>query len=175
MIKIAKQVIEFYLKNNRSPNIDELIVLDKSLVSRRANLFVTIYKWWIIHGSAWNIKELEPTALQELIKNTIEAMNDSRFWSLVLSDLWDIQVRVDEIIWRDVLNTSEILKLDPLKKWVLAIKKDREKLAVILPNISPLLVTWEDFMSSLSKKLDEKFEEKNYDLFSITTKQETSF
>jgi len=175
MIKVVKQIIKYYLENNKAPTIWELVVLDKSLVERRANLFVTIYKSWEVRGSAWNIKELEQTALQELISNTIAALNDERFPKLKLSDLNDIQVRVDEITTRQVLDDWKILTLDPVKTWVIAIKKDREKLAVVLPNISPLMLNWEDFEIVLGKKLWEKFEEKNYDLFAITTKQETSF
>ena len=175
MVEIVKQIIKYYLENNKAPTIWELVVLDKSLVERRANLFVTIYKSWEVRGSAWNIKELEQTALQELISNTIAALNDERFPKLILSDLNNIQIRVDEIATRQVLDDWKILSLDPIKTWVIAIKKDREKLAVILPNISPLMLNWEDFETVLWKKLDEKFEEKNYDLFAITTKQETSF
>jgi hypothetical protein len=37
------------------------------------------------------------------------------------------------------------------------------------------LINGSDFEAVLDKKLGEKFEEKNYDLFAITTKQETSF
>jgi len=175
MVEIVKQIIKYYLENNKAPTIWELVVLDKSLVERKANLFVTIYKSWEIRGSAGNIKELEPTALQELIANTIAALNDERFPKLTFSEFKDIQVRVDEITTRQVLNDWKILTLDPIKSGVLAIKKDREKLAVILPWISPLMLNWEDFETVLGKKLWEKFEEKNYDLFAITTKQETSF
>jgi AMMECR1 domain-containing protein len=102
-------------------------------------------------------------------------LNDSRFEKLNLDDLWNIQVRVDEILTREVLDDGKLFLKDPLKTWVIAIKKDREKMAVILPNISPLMLNGQDFESVLSKKLWEKFEDKNYDIFSITTKQETSF
>jgi AMMECR1 domain-containing protein len=175
MVEVVKQIIKFYLENNRAPSIWELVVLDKSLVERKANLFVTLYKSWEVTGSAWNIKELEQTALQELISNTIAALNDERFPNLTLWEVDKIQIRVDEINTRQVLSDWEILKLDPIKSWIIAIKKDREKLAVILPNISPLLINGSDFEAVLDKKLWEKSEEKNYDLFAITTKQETSF
>jgi len=175
MVELVKQIIKYYLENNKAPTIWELVVLDKSLVKRKANLFVTIYKSGEVRGSAGNIKELEATALQELITNTIAALNDDRFEKLKLSDLKDIQVRIDEITTRQVLDDGKILSLEPTKNWVIAIKKDREKMAVILPNISPLLLNWEDLEKSLWKKLNEKFEDKNYDLFAITTKQETSF
>ena len=175
MVELVKQIIKYYLENNKAPTIWELVVLDKSLVERKANLFVTIYKSGEVRGSAGNIKELEATALQELIANTIAALNDDRFEKLKLSDLKDIQVRIDEITTRQVLDDGKILSLEPTKNWVIAIKKDREKMAVILPNISPLLLNWEDLEKSLWKKLNEKFEDKNYDLFAITTKQETSF
>jgi AMMECR1 domain-containing protein len=44
MVEIVKQIIKYYLENNKAPSIEELVVLDKSLVERKANLFVTLYK-----------------------------------------------------------------------------------------------------------------------------------
>ncbi len=174
MVDIVKQVVEFYLKNNKIPEKKDLVIIDKTLENRRWNFFVTIYKSGEVSWSAWNIKELKINALEELIANAIEAVNDKRF-SLTMWDLKNLEYRVDEIVKREVLWDLEIFKLDPFKKWVIAIKKDREKMAVILPNISPLLLTGEDLVSSLGKKLWEEFDEKNYDLFSIETVQKTSF
>jgi hypothetical protein len=81
-------------------------------------------------------------------------------------------VRLDIITSREVLDDKEhtLEKLDPSKSWILAIKKDYEKIALVLPNIHPVLLTWEDFIDVLEKKLDEKkFQKENYLLFEIKT------
>ena len=69
-----------------------------------------------------------------------------------------------------MLDDWEIKKLDPLKNGILAIKKDYSKLWVILPNVSPLLMKWNDFFWVLDKKLGEKVKEKDYILYVIETK-----
>ncbi len=175
MVELVKQIIKYYFENGKAPSVEDLENVPEDLLNRRANLFVTLYKSGEVTGSAWNIKELESTAIGELIVNTIIALKDDRFEKLSLDDLKKIQIRVDEITTRQVLDEGKLLSLDPVKFWIIAIKKDREKMAVILPNISPLLLTWEDLIDSLWKKLKEKFEEKKYDIFAITTRQETSF
>ncbi len=171
MNKIAKQVVEYYTKYFKTPTVNEIKIEDESLLNRQWSIFVTIYKNWEVRGSAWNIKEIKSSIIWEIIENTIEAISkDSRFEPLKLDEVKDIKVRVDEITTRNVLQDSEIKKLDPVKNWILVIKKDYEKMACILPNINPLLLSWEDFIPVIQEKLWEKnFDEKNYIIYSIET------
>ena len=48
-----------------------------------------------------------------------------------------ISLRLDTISDRKVVDLATLKKLDPVKNGVIAIRRDYEKLAVILPNISP--------------------------------------
>lgn len=176
MISIVQQTLEFLVKNWKKPDVADLNIEDKSLIANPGNIFVTLYQNWIIRWSAGNIRWLVTSKAEEIIENTIEAaIKDTRFQPVVSSDLKEINIRVDELTSRNVLQDKEYKKLEPLKNWIIAIKKDYKKMAVILPNISPLLINWEDFEWVLSKKLWEKFDEKKYFLYSISTNTLTNY
>lgn len=170
MLDIVKQIIDFYLTHSKEPSLADLKVEDQSLLWRQTSLFVTLFYKWNVRGSAWNIKELEPNVIWELIKASVSALNDSRFKTpLTLSEKDDIKIRIDEIKDRTILEDKAMLKLDPIKNWLIVIKKDYTKLAVILPNISPLLLEWKDFSPVLTKKLWEKYLEENFINYAIET------
>lgn len=171
MIQIVKQTIDFYAKYLKTPTINEIKFDDESLLAKQWSVFVTIYKNWEVRWSAWNIKEIKSSLVWEIIENTIEAISkDSRFDPIKLDEVEKLKLRLDIITNRNVLKEDEIKKLDPVKNWILTIKKDYEKMACILPNINPSLLTWEDFVPVLESKLwIKKFDEKDYIIYSIET------
>ena len=169
MLSIVQQIIEFYTKHLKIPTISDLKIEDDSLLQKKWSVFVTIYKNWEIRWSAWNIKEIKANLIEELIENTIICISkDPRFSPLKLDETSLIKIRIDLLTNRKVLNEWELAKLDPVKSWVLVIKKDYEKMATILPNINPSLLTWENFIPILKEKLIEKeFDEKEYIIYEI--------
>lgn len=177
MISIAKQTIDFYLKNFKTPKIEELNITDKSLLENKWSVFVTIYKKWDIRGASGNIKEIMWTLAEEIIENTVWAISkDSRFKPVKLDESKDLKIRIDTIVNRKVLQDNEILQIDPTKFWVLAIKKDYSSMAVILPNINPILLTWEDLIPVLKEKFKTKeFMEKDYIIYQIETQVTDNF
>ena len=177
MISIVQQTIDFYLKNFKTPKIEELKIEDSSLLEINWSVFITIYKKWEIRWASWNIKEISSTLVEELIENTITAISkDSRFKPIKLEEVKDLKIRIDKIENRKILQDKEILQIDPTKSWVLAIKKDYSRMAVILPNINPILLTWEDLIPILETKFNtKKFEEKDYILYKIETNISDNF
>lgn len=185
MLDIVSQVIKYYLENKKIPTKNDLIIKDASLLEKRGNIFVTIYKNGNIVWNSGNIVEIENDLVNELIKNTIYALWDQRFPDLELSDLDKIKIRIDVLTnrillgwktitdktWKKIQNPDykEIKDLNPVKSWILVIKKDYNKLSVILPNISSTLTSWKEFVAILSKKLDEDFIEDNYIIYEIQT------
>lgn len=177
MINLAQQTIDFYLKNFKTPTIDNLIIEDTSLLENNGSIFVTIYKKWEIRWASWNIKEIKKNIAEEIITNTIIAITkDPRFKAVKLNESNDLKIRIDKIISRSVLQDNEILQIDPTKEWILAIKKDYSQMAVILPNINPSLLTWEDLLPILKTKFQVKdFNEKEYILYKIQTNSSNNF
>ena len=177
MISTVQQTINFYLQNFKTPKVEELKIENFALLENNWSIFVTLYKNWEIRWSSWNIKEIEANLAEELIENTIWAISkDSRFKPVKLDEVKDLKIRIDKIENRRILQDNEILKIDPTKSWVLAIKKDYSKMAVILPNINPILLTWEDLIPILEAKFNtKKFEEKEYILYVIETQVTDNF
>lgn len=174
MLELVAQILDFYLKYLKEPQISDLKITNESLLTTRGACFVTFYKNGEVRGSAGNIKEVEINLATELIKNTIAAIQDSRFEKLKLDEAKDLTIRIDTIVERKVLPLGKIAEIDPVKSGIIAIKREYDKLAVILPNISPKLLTWADFPAFLEAKLWEPFDEKNYIVYEITTTVESN-
>lgn len=177
MLSIAKQTIEYYLKYLKTPQLDQINIIDEKLLNTNWSVFVTIYLNWEIRWSAWNIKEIKPTLVEEIIENTIQAIsNDKRFKPLKFKEIDKIKIRIDKIIEKRVLQDNEIWQIDPTKSWVLAIKKDYSAMAMILPNINSLLLTWIDLIPVLKNKFNIKdFNESDYIIYEIKTEVTDNF
>jgi len=176
MKELVSHILEAYFKEMKTPKIQELNV-SEDLKNKKGSCFITIYSKWEVRGSAGNIKEIHGNLAEEILDNTMQALTwDKRFSPLTLTESEDLGFRIDYISGRKIISEAELKKLDPVKSGVIAIKRDYEKLAVILPNISPKLLTWSDFIPVLLKKLEEKkFSEKDYILYSIETQVETNY
>jgi MEMO1 family protein len=177
MLEIVIQTIQYYFKYLREPSANEIEVSNKNLLSIPWCVFITLYKNGEIRWAWWNVKEIEKNIVEETIKNTVEALTlDKRFSPIKMDEVKDIKIRIDLIKDRHILEEGKMIGLDPVKSGVICIKKDYDKLAVILPNISPRLLTGSDFIPVLKEKLQEKeFAEKDYIIYEITTQSMTNF
>ena len=176
MKEVVSQILTQYFTKMREPRLEEL-ELDEKYINDTGCCFVTLYVNGVVRGSAGNIKEIHPNITLELISNTMQALtSDKRFTPLTLQESEKIQVRVDTISHRDMMSLKDIAWCDPTKNWVIAIHRDYEKLAVILPNISPKLITGSDLIPVLWNKLnDTKIDDKSYIFYKIETDVETNF
>lgn len=177
MKEIVEKTLRFYFEKMRAPEISELLLDDTSLQDERACYFITLYLNGEVHGSAGNVKEIEANSIKEIIQNTISAVSkDKRFPPLTLEESEKLGFRIDKITGRNIIPSIDISKLDPVKDWIICIKRDYEKLAVLLPNITPSLLTWNDMLPVLENKLSEKqIDDKNFIVYQIQTQSETSF
>ena len=177
MLEIVNQIIDFYKKNHKFPKIYDLNIENSPLLNEKLSCFVTFYYKWEIRGSAWNIKEIKDNWINELIENTINALTkDSRFKTINPNEVQDLKIRVDKINSREMLKDRSIKTIEPTISWVITIKKDYSKMACILPNINPKLLTWEDYIPILKEKLSENsFKEDDYIIYEIKTITETSY
>lgn len=176
MKEIVSQILMQYFSKMREPKLEELQINEK-YTSMTWCCFVTLYINGEVRWSAGNIKEIQSNLAQELVSNTMQSLtSDKRFTPLTLAESEKIQFRVDFISHRDMIAMKDISVCDPTKNWIIAIRRDYEKLAVILPNMSPKLMTWDDLLPVLWNKLwDQKIEDKNYIFYKIETEVETNF
>ena len=179
MLNVIEQIIKYYLQYKKSPDVSDLQMEDESMMEEKKSIFITLYKNWEVAGSSGCINGNKRPLISELIDNTVYALSkDERFEWLKLTDIENIKVRLDIIESREVLDDKKntLEKLDPSKSGILAIKKDYENIALILPNIHPILLTGEDFKDVLQKKLNEKkFQKEEYLLFEIKTQVHRNF
>jgi AMMECR1 domain-containing protein len=156
----------------------DLDISDKSLLEKKSSCFVTFYKVWEIRGSAWTVKESKANIVEELIDNTIAALNDSRFPKVKASEAKDLKIRIDLLSDKErtiIQKQEDFDEINPVKFWIIVIKKDYEKLAVILPNIDSKLFSASDLKQAISNKLWEEFELKNYITYKIKTETISDF
>lgn len=177
MKDILSQILSFYFRKMKEPTIDDITVSDNSLKESNGCCFVTLYLNGEVRWSAGNIKEIHPSLCEELIANTIQALTkDKRFSPLTLDESENIKFRIDKISNKKIISEKELKALDPVKHGIIAIKRDYEKLACILPNMSAKLLTGSDFIPTLLNKLEEKkFNEKEYILYQIETEVESNY
>ncbi len=179
MISIVQQTLDFYLSKMSVPDITEITLANEELASTKWSCFVTLFLKWEVRWSAGNIKDVLGSIAEELIANTIQAISkDSRFSPLTIWEKNDIKLRVDFIKNRKVVSRTPeqakdwietLARIDPIKNWVIVIKKDYSKTATILPNIDPKVVSGNDYQDILSAKLEEQFEEDKYIIYEIET------
>lgn len=171
MIETVKQILKYIKENGKKPTLNDIIANDE-LLNNKMSLFVTFYLWWEIVWSAWNVVELKENWALELIENTYEAINDIRFSDKnIISKIDQLKYRIDKIISRKTITNDELKNLNPIKKWILVIKKDYEKLAIILPNISSTMTNYTDIVNVLSKKLNSTFKPDDYIIYEIETEK----
>lgn len=177
MIEVAEQTLEHYFTKFLAPTKDEVYPKDPSIKEKTGDIFITLYKKWEVRGSAGNIKEIEGSLVEEIITNTIEAAtSDGRFSKVTAEEKSEIKIRLDHVTNRKIIDEKTLRTLDPVKNGVIAIKRDYEKLAVILPNMSPSLITGSDFLDVLGRKLEwEKINDKDFIIYQIETLVETNY
>ena len=179
MLETVKQILKFYVENQKIPSLWDLNLSDdiKALQDKKWSVFVTLYKSWEICGSMWNIMPIEANFIDELIKSTVEAIIDKRYTEITILDVENIKIRIDLIKNKKLLDSNQvkISTIKPLKTWIIAIKNNYEKLAVVLPNISISIKDWVDLYKVLNYKLDEEFKETNYILYEFETTTFTDF
>lgn len=177
MKEIISGVLDMYFKKMREPSLEELEIKDTSLLEEKWCCFVTFYLNGEIRGSAGNIKEIHDSLAKELISNTMQALTgDKRFTPLTVVEVEKIQFRIDKISDRNMINLVDIKDLDPVKNGIIAIDRDYDKLAVVLPNMSPKLLTGDDFIPVLQNKLEQKeISDKKHIFYSIETLVESNY
>ena len=177
MKDIVQQALNIYIKKLRAADISELQNVPSEFFTQKGCCFVTIFSAGEVHGSAGNIKEISENLVLELIANTVSALkDDTRFPPLTKDESENLQFRVDLISSRTLIDFSAVKKLDPTKDGVICIARNYENLAVILPNVSPKLLTGDDFIPVLEKKLNQKkINDKNYIYYSSQTQVETNY
>jgi len=177
MKKIVPEVLKFYSQKMREPELSELDLSDEDISTETWCVFVTLYIDGEVFWSAGNIKEIEENINIEIIKASIQALQEwSKTQKITLEQQEKINFQIDIILERTMISLSDITWLDPSKVGLIAIERSYKNLWVILPNMSWKIITWDDLVWVMKNKLWlKKLDDKNCIFYSIQTRRETNY
>lgn len=172
MLKNAREIATFYLKNGKSPIASEIDVQSNYFETAKPQ-FITFYKEWKVLASSWTIKATEKSTWEELTKNILALLKDKRLKWFKVEDLENIKIRFDEITERKPLDKKDdIWVINSKTSGVVVVKNDYSRLACLLPDISSSVKDEKSMKKVLDDKLGEKYQRKNYVVYEILTNKE---
>ena len=151
LLKIARETLEFYLKNKTLPIIREEF-LPERLIEKKG-CFVTLYKKGKLRGCIGTLLPLEPL-YRCVIRNSINAaLHDIRFKPVSFNELKDIKIEISVLTEAKEVkfkNWKELLEKITRKDGIILIKEGRS--ATYLPQVWEQLPEKELFLSNLCIK-----------------------
>lgn len=155
MQKLVRSIVQAVLFEKRIPSLDELKKIPVQIPDKVLPTFVTLYDHDVVIGSAGRLYPVKESFLEELIDNTEQALNDSRFVEYKNNpekarNLW---YRVDtfENNSRRMLHHPD--DIDTKSEGMILICRKQKKVGVILPHMVPETLSWEDIYHMLVKKV----------------------
>lgn len=130
-IKLAQKAIEEYINNGIIIKTPEY--LPNEFYSRKAGVFVTIFKDGELRGCIGTYRSVWENIAREIIENAVSACSkDYRFMPIAKSDLIDLKYEVS--ILSEPRLIKDIKKHDP-KKHGLIVKSVDGRLGLLLPDL----------------------------------------
>lgn len=146
-IELAQKTIEEYVKSKKIINVPK--DLPKEFYSRKAGVFITIFKRGELRGCIGTYLPMKENIAKEIIDNAIAACSkDNRFLPIAKSDLEKLKYEVS------ILSESEFIrdlkKHDP-KKHGLIVKCADGRSGLLLPDLEGVATIEEQFNISCRK------------------------
>jgi len=114
IVKLAKETVESYIREGKTPQAEELIPEMKE----RAGVFVSIHKHGELRGCIGTFEPTKDNVAEEVITNAISsATKDPRFPPVAVSELDDLEYSVD--ILTEPEPAKNMGRLDPKKYGVI--------------------------------------------------------
>jgi len=154
MHKIARRLLETYLKEKKILTIEELGLSGTEHETSKNLIFVTLYKNGGIIASSGRIHLKKPNTLFELIENTLFCLRDPRFVEAVKTpeELANVQIRVDMIRPEGRRILGNIKELDIKREGLILLSQSKNTLGVLLPNIANIASTPDEYFQIVCKK-----------------------
>lgn len=154
MHKIARQIIETYLREKKILTIEELKLSGSEHETSKNLMFVTLYKNGSVVASSGRIHLKKPNTLFELIENSLFCLRDPRFVEAVKSpdELAQVQVRVDMIRPEGRRILGNISELDVKREGLILLSQTKNAVGVLLPNIANVASTPNEYFQIVCKK-----------------------
>ncbi|MDF2606066.1 MAG: hypothetical protein K0S34_256 [Bacillales bacterium] len=142
---LARQSIEYYLKNNSFMQVPKDV--NQELVSVRKAVFVSLKKDGDLRGCIGTFLPSTLNIAEEIIKNSVSAaFDDPRFSPLRLEELWEVNISVDVLETPEPASESD---LEPKTYGVIVTKG--HKRGLLLPNLEGVDTVKEQLDIALNK------------------------
>ena len=154
MHKIARRILETYLKEKNILTIEELGLSGSEHETSKNLVFVTLYKNGGVIASSGRIHLKKPNTLFELIENTLSCLRDPRFAESVKNpdELSNVQIRVDMIRSEGRRTLGNISELDTKREGLILLSQTKNAVGVLLPNIANVASTPAEYFEIVCKK-----------------------
>ncbi len=145
-VKLAIETLENKVKYNKT--IKASADLPDELLSKRAGVFVTLYKNGELRGCIGTINPTRQSIADEIIQNAISAgLKDPRFMPIKAEELDDLVYSVDVLGEAEEIDSLD--KLDP-KRYGVIVRKAR-RTGLLLPNLDGIDTAEEQVAIALRK------------------------
>ena len=129
-VNIKKKSIEYYTYNRKIMDIPK--DLPEEFYKIKAGCFVSLKKNGNLRGCIGTIIPTKENIAKEIISNSVSAaFNDTRFFSLRIDELNDIEYSVDILYKAEEIESIDDLDVD---KYGIIVEKDFRK-GLLLPNL----------------------------------------
>lgn len=146
-IRLAKDVVEYYVKNKKIIGTIPHYV-DNRMLTQKAGVFVSIKKNGKLRGCIGTILPTEENIAKEIIRNAImSATQDPRFYPITEDELNDLTYSVDILGQPEKVSTKE--ELDP-KKYGVIVSRGYKK-GLLLPDLEGVNTVDEQLMIACQK------------------------
>lgn len=154
MHKIARRIMETYLKEKKILTIEELGLSGTEHEKSKNLIFVTLYKNGSIIASSGRIHLKKPNTLFELIENSLFCLRDPRFAEAIKNpdELAKVQIRVDMIRPEGRRIITNVSELDIKREGLILLSQTKNALGVLLPNITNIASSGAEYFEIACKK-----------------------
>lgn len=154
MHKIARRIMETYLKEKKILTIEELGLAGSEHEKSKNLIFVTLYKNGSVIASSGRIHLKKPNTLFELIENSLFCLRDPRFAEAVKNpdELANIKIRVDMVRPEGRRILANIAELDTKREGLILLSQTKNTLGVLLPNITNVASSGAEYFQIVCKK-----------------------
>lgn len=154
LLKIARESIEYYLKNEKLMDIEPGKIPHEKFIKKRA-CFVSLYgKGKELRGCIGMLEAVRPLVLDVVTNAVAAAVHDPRFSQVRLEELKDLKISISVLTEPkevEIKNWKELLEKLVPKKHGLIIRKGLAR-ATFLPIVWEQLPKKEQFLENLCMK-----------------------
>lgn len=132
-VRIARYVIETFVRNGRVPQVEEVPPLDlPGLGNARSACFVSLHRRGELRGCIGTVQPTMTSLSSEIIRNAVSACSeDPRFDPVGVEELEDLEISVDVLSESEIVSGPE--ELDPRRYGVIVTAGYRRGL--LLPDL----------------------------------------